>query len=178
MEKQNFGFGMILSVKYCYKDKVKAAGAKWNNDNKSWYCPSNISDTSLNRLIELKDNNQLVFARTGKHRTGDHDDDFRLEYNTKEINDIFIEYKAIKPLKPFQKVIMNSIKYMKEDKIDYVKKDAIIKKLKYENINFDSDSEEEKVKPKVPEANVEYDFVDRSKGEYDCFPNYHSKGGY
>jgi hypothetical protein len=73
---------------------------------------------------------------------------------------------------------MNNIKYMKEDKIDYVKKDAIIKKLKYENIDFDSDSDEEKVKPKVPEANVEYDFVDRSKGEYDCFPNYHSKGGY
>ncbi len=27
-------------------------------------------------------------------------------------------------------------------------------------------------------ANAEYDYVDRSKGEYDCFPNYHSKGGY
>ena len=141
MEKQNFGFGMILGVKFCYKDKVKAAGAKWNNDIKTWYCPSNISDTSLNQLIELKDNKQLVFTRTGKHRTGDHDDDFRLEYNTKEIKNIFIEYKATKPLKPFEKVIMNNIKYMKEDKIDYVKKDAIIKKLKYENVNFDSDSD-------------------------------------
>ena len=80
--------------------------------------------------------------------------------------------------KAFEKVIINNTKYMKEDKIDYVKKDAIIKKLKYENVNFDSDSDEEEVKPKAPEANVEYDFVSRSKGEYDCFPNYHPKGGY
>lgn len=74
--------------------------------------------------------------------------------------------------KAFEKVIINNTKYMKEDKIDYVKKDAIIKKLKYENVNFDSDSDkEEEVKPKVPEVKVEYDYprAIRSKGEYDCF---------
>ena len=80
--------------------------------------------------------------------------------------------------KPFSKVIINNIKYMKDDKIDYVKKDAIIKKLKYENVNFDSDSDEEEVvKPDVPDAKgsplpkVEYDYpkANRSKGEYDCF---------
>ena len=43
--------------------------------------------------------------------------------------------------KAFEKVIINNTKYMKEDTIDYVKKDAIIKKLKYENVNFDSDSD-------------------------------------
>ena len=61
---------------------------------------------------------------------------------------------------------------LNKDKIDYDKKDAIIKKLKYENVNFDSDSdEEEEVKPNVPEAKVEYDYprAIRSKGEYDCF---------
>jgi hypothetical protein len=85
--------------------------------------------------------------------------------------------------KAFEKVIINNTKYMKDDKIDYIKKDAIIKKLKYENVNFDSDSDEEEVKPKVrspdgiraacpvPEVKVEYDYprAIRSKGEYDCF---------
>ena len=43
--------------------------------------------------------------------------------------------------KQLEKVIINNIKYMKEDKIDYVKKNAIISKIKYENVNFDSDSD-------------------------------------
>jgi hypothetical protein len=40
--------------------------------------------------------------------------------------------------KQFEKAIINNTKYMKEDKIDYVKKNAIISKIKYE---FDSDSD-------------------------------------
>ena len=148
MEKQNFGFGMILGVKYCFKDKVKAAGAKWNNDIKTWYCPSNISDTSLNQLIELKDNLEVVFARTGKHRTGNHDDDFRQEYNTNEIKNIFIDYKTAQSLKPiFKKQIMNNIKHTKPDKIDYTKKNEIQNTIKRSEINFDSDEDEDEVKP-------------------------------
>ena len=79
MEKQNFGFGMRLNVEYCFKDKAKTAGARWNNDTKTWYCPSNVSDISLNLLIELKDDKKLIFAKQNKE-----------EYSTEEIKTIFI----------------------------------------------------------------------------------------
>jgi hypothetical protein len=163
MEKQNFGFGMRLNVQYCYKDKVKAAGARWNNDTKTWYCPSNVSDTSLNQLIELKDDKKLVFSKQTTE-----------EYSTEEIRSIFKDYKAAKSLKPKWSDAKCYTKFIKEDKIDYTKLNEIKNQLKHESY-FDSEEEEASPLPKI-----EYDYpqANRSAGEYDCFPNYHPKGGY
>ena len=126
MEKQNFGFGMMLDVPYANKDKVKAAGARWNGDLKYWYCPSNISDISLNIIIELKENKELNFANCRVNKL-----------TSKEIKFMFIDYQGIQAAKPiFKKQILFNAIHSKADVIDIRKRDKI-----YHNINFDSDSD-------------------------------------
>ena len=142
MEKQNNNqFGIMLFVLFDNKHLIKAAGAKWNGDDgKSyWYCPSTISKENMLILLELQKRDVVVFVKnirktgpTNFYSTGlTHD-----AYSEDEINLLFVEHRMKQDGEPQMPQPVFKKPYVK-----YVKKEYVKPVKKYENINFDSDSD-------------------------------------
>jgi len=190
----NHSITFVFNVPFAKKDEAKSYGAKWMPEIKMWgrkisysnfegleedvlqegtgydrypdalfnlkfqyfICTWDFEDSEMdtiknNYLKSQKkylDNKKMIAARTEEEQFAI--DDAKYNAHTEKMNAWRIKQQKTKP------------------KVEPVKQVVIEKAHKYE---FDSDSDEEE-KPK------EYDYpnADRSKGEYDCFPNYSEKG--